>query len=250
MRWSPALCLFALCAMPGIAAAQAPGDEPARARVKVAVVVSGDPDPVLAEATAVVREALGAEPGLLLPADPALAAALGGAPAPEADDGLGEARALRRRLGLSAESDLDALVRLARLSGAVAVVVVERAPEPSLEVFDVGRRAYFADSLPLAEPEAAAIRRFVVRRAAAAQAHVGEAPVARPRPPEPRAEPARAVAEDEPGRAAPSERRRRLRRNIAYGAAGAILAGLGVFLIVDRTRDDPAPILRIRPGGG
>lgn len=228
------------------AVAQPPGSAPAPTQLKVAVVVSGDPDPALAEAASKVREALGGTPELLLPVDSALTAALGGAPAPEADDGLDEVRALRRRLGISAGSDIEALVRLARLSGAVAVVVVRRDPEPKLEVFDVGRRGYFSGALSVGGAEDGAIPRFVTSRAKAAEAHAGEAGAARPR--EARAAAPEAAADRGPAEAGPSERRRFLRRVIAYGAAGALLLGLGVFLIVDRTQEDPAPIIRIRPG--
>jgi hypothetical protein len=262
MRWYAAVCLLALCVAHGSAAAQAPGAEPSGAVThaepptaphKVAIVVAGDPDALLTDAASEVGDALASSPGLMLTADAELSRALRGGQSPEVDDGLAEVRALRRRLGISADADRDVLSQLGRLAGAVAVVVLARRPDPRIEVFDVGRSAFFADALAVAGAEPAAIHRFVLRRAGAAQRHVGEARPTRhvadsPEAAADAASTAEAAAETED--AQPNARRRFMRRNIAYIAAGALLVGAGVFLLVDRLKDDPAPIIRIRPGGG
>ncbi len=185
----------------------------------------------------------------MLPADAAIVRALLGEPA-EGEDGLDEVRAFRRRLGISAEGDRDVLGRIGRLVGAVAVVVVKRSPEPSLEVYDVGRAAYFADALAVDEADEATLRRFVLRRANAARAHASDGRAAGAARAAATAEPPAATGPDlEAGAEQPTERRRFLRRNIAYIAAGALLLGAGTFLLVDRLKDDPPPIVRIRPGG-
>ncbi|MBC7174461.1 MAG: hypothetical protein H5U40_18590 [Polyangiaceae bacterium] len=221
--------------------------EPSVAPAKVALVVAGDPDAVLVAAADRVRDLLVANPGLLLPADAALSRALAGAAAPEEDDGYGEVRALRRRLRIDPGVDDDVLARLARHAGAIAVVIISRAPEPSLEVYDVARKAYFADRLQLATAEDAVVGRFVLRRARAAKSHSSESVAAVAAAPA--SETASATASEPAREDAAPPRRPNLRRNLAYVAAGALVIGVGVFFLVDRLKDDPAPILRIRPGG-
>jgi hypothetical protein len=230
--------------------------------VKVAVVVAGDPDPALVEAASQLAAALGATEGLALPADEALRAALVGAPAPAEDDGLDEARAARRRIGLGDAAAQAALARIGGLTGAVALAIVRRAPDPAAEVFDVDRGAYFEGKLDLATADPQAAGRFVLRRARAARAHVGEPVAASAPPPAPAAEAvmprtaaeaatAATPAETSPG-GEPTEARHRapwIRKNWPYFVAGALLAGAVTFIVLNRNQDQPDPVIRIRPGG-
>jgi hypothetical protein len=260
---SPLRSLFGLTLGIGLAlsagsarAQEAPAEE--RAPLKVAVVVAGDPDALLVDAAAQVQAALAATESLVLPSDQALGAALVGAPAPAADDGLGEARAARRRLGLGGAAEQPALAKLGGLTGAVALVLVRRTPDPSIEVYDVARGAYFEGKLEVAGAEPQSIGRFVRRRAHAARAHIGEPIVTSP-PPPPAPETAEAImprtAAEAATSAAPGEdaeappRAPWIRRNWPYFVVGALLAGAVTFIVVSRNGDDPQPVVRIRPGG-
>lgn len=220
---------------------------------KAVVVVAGDPD-AATQARALEFEAALEEGGISLPVDTALRGALRGDPGTE-DDGLEGARRERRRLGFG-EEDATTLVRIGRLTGAHAVVVVQSGAEPS--VFDVGASAFFEN--PTGEV-AGFVRRAVrsaARRAAEpAPEPTGETEVqAEARAPSPRetaeretaAEEARARADSTPEPERPA--RAFFKKNWPYFVAGLLLAGAVTWLIVAGGRDDdvPPPVLRFQPG--
>jgi hypothetical protein len=255
VTWTIGLVVGLLTLAPLARAQEAQADAP----LKVAVVVAGDPDAHLVEAASRVTAALSGTEGLLLPSDEALRAALAGAPQPADDDGLGEARAARRRLALGDAAAQAALAQLGRMAGAVALVVVRRTPDPTAEVYDVDRGAYFEGRIDAATADPQAIARFVLRRARAARAHVGEPVEAVAPPPAAAAEAvmpptaADAASVAEPAAAAGDEREAPrhpwIRRNWPYFVAGALLAGAVTYIVVSRHGDQAEPVVRIRPGG-
>jgi hypothetical protein len=135
---------------------------------KLAVVVVGDPDPPLRAAALRVERAVVGR--LRAPFDPGLRAALRGEPG-EADDGLGEVRRERRRLGLDEARDAPVLAALGRRAGARVVAAVRSGNDgPVLMVLDVEASAFYEGSIPLgASTPDARIARFLMRRARASQ---------------------------------------------------------------------------------
>jgi hypothetical protein len=155
-------------AMPARAQGTAGGDTTGRPP-KVVVVVAGDPDADLREAAAWLDERIARTPSLRAPVDPGLRRALRGAPAPSEDDGLGRARAARRRLGWGETKDLPVLLEIGRMAGADAVVVVRSGPaHPRVVVVDAKAGAFFEGELAWPEDRGRALR-FVQSRATAAQ---------------------------------------------------------------------------------
>lgn len=141
---------------------------------KVAIVLVGDPDSTLTSAADRVEACLRQE-GYRLPADGAMTRALRGAG--EADDGLNEIRAERRRLGLSPERDRARLSLIGSQLGATALLVVRASPsEPGLSVFNVAARAFYEGDLLLSSHlEDGRVRRFIARRVRAAVRRSSEA---------------------------------------------------------------------------
>jgi len=251
------------------AAPAGPSEEASSATVeapapKVCLVLVGDPDDAsvaaLEELTALLQESA----AVRMPTDPALRRALTGR---GEGDGLDAVRGERRSLGLSERRDLPVLVRLGRLSTAVAVVVV-RATEGGHEavILDVRREAFFdgALSLPASVEE---VRAFVGRRARAAIRAVDAEPIeppprrratssetsSEPTPSTPEASEA-AVATaitDAPTEEAPpgDPVLQWFEQNWAYLAAGVLLAGGIAFVVVVATEPgEPQPMLRFVPG--
>lgn len=232
---------------------------------KVAVVLMGDPDAAAEILLEALDAALRSSGAVRLPADAALVRALAGA---GEDDGLDDVRRERRGLGLSERRDLPVLVRLGRLAGASAVLIVRPAARDfELVVLDVGREAFFDGALALPASEAD-ILRFVERRSSAAAdaAASPDAARAEPVPSEadaPRDEPAEPVDAEvgEGGIADPPTEGTDpvaepddpvlawFEQNWAYLAAGALLAGGAVFVgVVAADPGDSQPMLRFTPG--
>jgi len=232
---------------------------------KVAVVLMGDPDAAAEIIVEALDAALRPSSAVRLPADAALVRALAGA---GEDDGLDDVRRERRGLGLSERRDLPVLVRLGRLAGAAAVLIVRPAARDfELVVLDVGREAFFDGALALPASEAD-ILRFVERRASAAAGAAGSASTARteaaPSEPSARAdgpvEPVDAEVGDaetvDPERVGPDPAAEPadpvlawFEQNWAYLAAGALLAGGAVFVgVVASDPGDGQPMLRFTPG--
>jgi hypothetical protein len=213
---------------------------------KVIVVVAGDPDDALRSAASEVERGLDASGAVTLPSDEGLRAAFRGEPGTE-DDGLEPARAERRRLGAATSAEHPVLRRIARVAGAVAVVVVRTVDgEPVVEVFDVGADAFYDGRAPLAENADAT--RFVVTRARRARARTEEPA------PEPDLRAPREAVQAEPTPADPPEvppARAFFRKHWAYFVVGALLVAVVTAAVVTTRRDtgNGDPVLRFRPGG-
>ena len=221
------------------------------------MVVAGDPD-AATQARALQFEAALDEGDIALPTDPALRGALRGEPGTD-DDGLEGARRERRRLGFG-EEDAPALVRIGRLTGAHAVVVIQSGAEPS--VFDVGAEAFFESPTGDVESFVRRAVRSAARRAASPDESTQSPMTREPNPqasaaaPSPRetaerdtaAEEARARAESTPEPERPA--RAFFKKNWPYFVAGLLLAGAVTWVIVAGSRDDdvPPPVLRFQPG--
>lgn len=228
---------------------------------RTAIVVVGDPAAATVEAAERLDGALSATSDVTLPADPAMRAALRGAPAPEADDGLGPVRALRRQLGWSDEADLEALATIGRQLELVAIVLVRGGEIPTARVFDVraGRR-FNGEAALDAESLEGAVRFVTVRARTAAERPVptpaeaagttaaGETPTA-----------AGTTAAAGATTAAPAAvgadtderpRRRWIARNWPYLVAGGLVVGAAGFFIAQRdTSSSGSPVIHVRPGG-
>ena len=220
--------------------------------LKAVVVVAGDPDATMrAEASRV--DALVESSALLIrPGDPGLRSALRGEPTDDAEDGLERLRVERRRLGWGEDDDARVLLSIARMSGARVMLVLRRQESITLEIFDVGARAFYQGALPLTGASDEEVVRYVESRAAATRRRADD-----PTPPSPEVA-AAASAEYEaeealsPTDEAPAETEERwIRRGWPYLVAGALLAGLVVALVVTKGRGEDAspPVLRFRPGG-
>lgn len=226
-------------------------------RPKIAIVLLGDPDPEALAAVDALSAALDGE--VRFPSDPAISAALTGR---GGGDGLDDLRSERRGLGLSERRDLPTLVRLGRLASAVALVLVRPNGETlEIVVLDVGREAFFDGTLAL-PAEGAELVRFVGRRVRAADTATHGTSAAAP-PEEPREE--TSPVDEEPAAETPSEGTAEtaeeapeepgdpvlhwFEENWAYLAAGALLAGGIVFVVVVATDPGaPQPMLRFTPG--
>lgn len=244
--WVPRLVLaLAVFFAPALARAQDAGvaDAP-----KVAVVVVGDADAPLRSAAQRIEEAL---TSVRLPADPALRGALHGDPAPAEDDGLDGVRAARHRLGRSEAEDLPSLLELARVTGAVVLVVV-RVPLGGAGVeavtLDVGARQFFVGSLDPATAEPEVMERYVAARARDAVSREGSEPPAvspptHPRPSHPRERP--------PASGSPSgDIGQWFSRNWVFLLIGAAVGAAAIALIVAAQPSDPGPpVLRFQFGG-
>ncbi len=217
---------------------------PAPEGPKVAVVVIGDPDERLRRLARRVDDAL--EPaGLRRPFDPGLRAAMRGE-AGEGDDGLGEVRRERRRLGLGERSDAPVLSALGRRAGALVVAAVRASDDgPELLVLDVSRGSFYEGELALSATSPTRIGEFVSRRARAASR----------RPPAPD-EAARVAAAAIPDETSPlegsSDDEPDLFEQIwPYLVAGVLLAGMLTAIAITAANDSsPQPMLRFVPGGG
>jgi hypothetical protein len=230
---------------------------------KVCVVLVGDPDDPSVAALEELTSLLEASGVVRMPTDPALRRALSGR---GEGDGLDAVRGERRSLGLSERRDLPVLVRLGRLSTAVAVVVV-RATEGGHEavILDVRREAFFDGALSL-PADVEEVRAFVGRRARAAIRAVD----AEPTEPAPRRRPASGET-SEPTPSSPEDSEAAaaaaltvapveeappgdpvlqwFEQNWAYLAAGVLLAGGIAFVVVVATEPgEPQPMLRFVPG--
>lgn len=229
---------------------------------KIAVVVSGDPEPALIEAARGVTEGIRSAPELRGPSDPGVVAALRGEPAPSQDDGLGGVRALRRRLGWSDGRDLAILRDLGRGVGA-SLVAVLRSQDGSirLEVFDVEAARLYEGSLDLSgggDPLTyVAARARATRRRARSDGAPGESARDDTGESEPPAsttggEAAAASRAAHVDLEAPPDRPARawLRHNWAYLVGGALLAAVGIGYAVSAGGDggSSSPSLRFRPG--
>lgn len=228
-----------------------PGDAAsAEARLpKVAIVVVGDPDPILVAAALDIEARLVLTADVRVPTDAALRAALRGE-AGRGDDGLEEVRRERRRLGLGEARDAPILARLGRRAGAVLVIAVRQGDRgPEAVGLDVRSAQFFDGFLLVEEEDPDAIARFVRRRARAAARRTaasatGERPTDRPST-EPSGE-----ARDRPGPHAAPPQRDWLEENWAYLVAGGLLAAAITFVVVTSVTDDESapPVLRFQPG--
>lgn len=211
---------------------------------KIAVVVVGDPDPILRAAARRVERAV--EGSLRLPFDPGLRRALRGE-AGEAGDGLEEVRRERRRLGLEEDRDAALLAALGRRAGASALAVVRAGPqEPELLVLDVRNAAFFEGELTVsADLQGNRLARFVTRRAHAAAR--GALPADVPSPAE--AAVAASITDSSPAEE-PAQQPELFEQIWPYLVAGALLAGM-ITAIVLTSEDSGAdqPVLRFVPGG-
>jgi hypothetical protein len=207
------------------------------------VVLVGDPDPRMRDLARRVDRALA--PALRRPFDPGLRAALRGEPGD--DDGLGEVRRERRRLGLGEAHDAPVLATLGRRAGAVAVAVVRAGDEgPELVVLDVRAAQFFEGALPLSAsvtPERLA--GFVGRRARVSQrGAAGAAPVP---PPEAAAA---AAATPPPAEDEPEEEPGFFEQYWPYMVAAVLLGGMIAAIAATSAADSPdQPVLRFVPGG-
>jgi hypothetical protein len=241
------LVLLAIWPLTLVARAQEPAPS-----AKIAIVVVGDPDSVLQEGVAAIEGAIASEDSLRLPTDSALSLALRGHPE-EPDDGLEHVRRERRRLGLGETSDAPILQRLGRLAGAVLVVAVRQGAAGSEAVtFDVNRGQFFEGAIAFPAPgdrlvaflaaRARAALRSSTQETAASSALDVEAAI-----PE-RADSAPQGAITPEGSETPQERDW-FEENWPYFAAGALLVGAIVFVVVAATDGgDPPPMLRFQPG--
>ncbi|AKF06893.1 hypothetical protein DB32_004042 [Sandaracinus amylolyticus] len=226
------------------AAPEAPAAEP-RVAPKVAVIVVGDPDPVLVASAVEIEARLALSGDLRLPSDTALRAALrGDAGAPE--DGLDEVRRERRRLGLGESSDAPVLARLGRRAGAVLVLALREGAEgPEAVALDVRTAQFFEGTLPLSELDPERVLPFVTRRARAAARGAAAAPTEPTTTELPAPEvPAAATQADEP-----EDEPDWFEQHWPYFAAGGLLAAAIVFVVVVAADGgDPPPMLRFQPG--
>lgn len=222
---------------------------------KIALVVVGDPDSALQDGATAIESALTSEGSFRLPADSALSLALCGHPG-EPEDGFDHVRRERRRLGLGETSDAPILQRLGRLAGAILVVAVRQgASGPEAVTFDVNRGQFFEGALTLPATESQLVA-FLTPRARAAQRSTTQTATVSPVSPAPAeaeipehnmsSAPPAAVT---PAEGAAPEERDWFEENWPYFAAGALLVGAIVFVVVAATDgDDPPPMLRFQPG--
>jgi hypothetical protein len=217
-------------------------EEPTSAPLpKVAIVVVGDPDPMITGLAGALETELTRIGRLRLPADPSFRAALAGLPGSDGD-GLDEVRTERRRLGLDEARDAPLLAVLGRRAGASLVVAVRGdASGGEALALDVRSGQYFEGSAALSQDLGAAVR-FVTRCARAATRGAMSAPSA--------AEPG-IVGPTEPAApirsAAPTEDW--LGENWPYIAAGGLLAAAIAFVAVTATDGaTTTPMLRFQSG--
>lgn len=216
---------------------------------RLAIVVSGDPSEAAVSAATRLGDALALGAEVVQPSDPAVIGALRGAPGTSAD-GLDELRGFRRRLGLGTDTDREVLDALAARLELVAIVVVKGATSPTARVYDPGQHRLFTGEAPLASTDAAELetaRAFVVARAQAAQRrHDAPPPDAAAATTAPDAAPSPSSPTEEP-----PPRRSFMRRNWPFFVAGALLAGVTTYFIVQRRNDSDTspPVIHIRPGG-
>lgn len=221
---------------------------PLRSAPKVAVVVIGDPDPLLIAAAREIEARLSIAAEVRLPVDAALRAALHGEAGAE-DDGLSDVRGDRRRLGAGEASDAPVLQRLGRRAGAVTVIAVRETDRgPEAVALDVRSGQFFEGVLPLGEPDPRSISSFVARRARTSARAVASAGAADPSETAAEAElPSGATQPDEEDEGqSPGEW---MEQNWPYFAAGALLAAAITFIAVTATDGGtPPPMLRFQPG--
>ena len=208
---------------------------------KVAVVVVGDPDPMITGLAGALEAELMRGGRLRLPSDPSFRAALAGLPGSDGD-GLDEVRTERRRLGLDEARDAPLLAVLGRRAGAALVVAVHGgASGGEALALDVRSGQYFEGSAALSQDLGAAAR-FITRCARAATRGAMSAPSA-----------AESVVVD-PAEAAPpiqsaSPAEDWLGDNWPYLAAGGLLAAAIAFVAVTATDGaTPPPMLRFQTG--
>ena len=217
---------------------------------KVAVVVVGDPDPLLVAAALELETVLGLSDRVRVPADPVLRGALRGDASTE-DDGFAEVRRDRRRLGAGEGSDAALLAGLGRRAGAVLVLAVRSSASgaPEAVALDVGRQSYFEGALDLTEPTHEAIVSFAARRAraAASAASRGDTAVSVATPEQAAEAAVAGSATTDPPPAEPDW----LSQNWPYLVAGALAAAGIVFVVVTQVQGDQqsSPMLRFVPGG-
>ncbi|UJR80521.1 hypothetical protein [Sandaracinus amylolyticus] len=232
-------------ATPTESAPESAEPEAPRVAPKVAVIVVGDPDPVLVASAVEIEARLALSGDLRLPSDTALRAALrGDAGAPE--DGLDEVRRERRRLGLGESSDAPVLGRLGRRAGAVLVLALREGAEgPEAVALDVRTGQFFEGTLPLAEIDPERVVSFVTRRARVA----ARGAVAAPAEPETTELPAPEVPTAATQATEPEDEPDWFEQNWPYFAAGGLLAAAIVFVVVVAADGgDPPPMLRFQPG--
>jgi hypothetical protein len=214
---------------------------------KVAIVVVGDPDPVLVAAALEIEGSLLVAGSVRLPADGALRAALRGEPGAP-DDGLDEVRRERRRLGFGEASDAPLLARLGRRAGAVLVVAVREGDgRPEAVALDVRSAQFFEGTLALGEPAPSQIVPFVTRRArAAARGATAEASATG----EADGETARGTLQESTTEARPPREGNWIEVHWPYLAAGGLLVAAIAFVVVTALiqDNDVPPMLRFQPG--
>lgn len=216
---------------------------------KIALVVVGDPDEALQESAAELERVVMSDGSFRLPADSSLSSALRGLPA-QTEDGLGHVRRERRGLGLGESNDVPILARLGRMAGAVLVVAIRHGTQgPEAVAFDVNRGQFFEGSLtfPVVREQAFA---FISARARAALRNdtVSPAPDSLTEPSASPVSPAPAGAITAVDPAAEREPDW-FEQNWPYFAAGALLIGATIFVVVAATDGgDPPPMLRFQPG--
>jgi hypothetical protein len=217
---------------------------------KVAIVLAGDPDPAALAAIASLERVIGSDARVTMPSDPAMRASLRGE---GSGDGLDDARAERRTLGLGEARDASHLAVLGELAGADLVLVVRAAHGAiSATAFDVLRRSFYEGAIALEPIDDAEALHFVVRRArrAARPLEAGERSAV-PEPPPPVVDPATAVPPEAIAADPPAHEPDFFEQYWPYFAAGALLVGAVVFVVLTtQTSSTPPPVLRFEVGGG
>lgn len=214
--------------------------------LRVAVVLSGDPNDEARRLAEAVERAVGAE--LALPTDAGLRASLLGSTGP---DTIAPVVRDRRALGGSEAEDVPLLASLGdRADVRLLLVTRRRAGTRELVVFDVAHRAFFEGTLALdASADDARILRFVRARARAAEGTLAAPANSLPTITEP--ETATRIGRSIVPRPGDRDEPDWIELNWPYLLAGALLAGAAAFVIVYTVEDQAGttPTLRFRPGG-
>ncbi len=234
---------------PAAASAEAEGEGEASAEgeaeleppPKIAVVVAGDPDDTIRNTAEFIEQEL-VLAGMETASDPALRAAMRGAP-PTDEDGLERLRSIRRSLGIDPRKDQSSYRRIGLIAGADALVVIRRQGPILVEVFDVAAAQFYEGVLEFDTSTSESRVKFIESRAEQAQLRWSQPPAP---PPE-----TKKVAVNEPEQKEDESRaKKRWKKAWPYVVVGALLAGGVTYLIIDRRRapESGIPLLRFRPG--
>ena len=243
MRWFFMLAL--VLGAPAAASAEADGEvspevEP-EPPPKLAVVVAGDPDETIRNTAQFIEQEL-VLAGMETASDPALRAAMRGAP-PSEEDGLERLRSIRRSLGIDPRKDPSSYQRIGLIAGADALVVIRKRGPILVEVFDVAAAQFYEGVLEFDTSTSESRVKFIQSRAEQAQLRWSQ-------PPAPPPEAKKVVVNEPEEKEDQSRAKKRWKKAWPYVVVGALLAGGVTYLIIDqrRTPESGVPLLRFRPG--